>query len=150
MTFWLIDYPLFIALILLTIIDIHSLVIPNIIVLPAFAYFFIIRTVVRPFSFMEYISGLLVALGFSLILGSVLPETLLGFELIGAGDIKLLALLGFVLGLHAALPMLLIFSVVFVLVLIVGKLVDLDQLPALPMIDIAVIVAVRYSRMRRK
>lgn len=89
-------YPLVLLLLSLTVADLRYRLIPNKLIYPALIFFFVLRLFLHPLPYYQYTAGFLLG-GGSLILVSWLFARR-GKEGLGGGDIKLMALMGMVLG----------------------------------------------------
>jgi leader peptidase (prepilin peptidase)/N-methyltransferase len=93
----LIYYALIATLLAITFIDIDHQIIPDVITLPGIIIFFAASFVLRQITFVESILGILVG-GGSLFLVAWLYHLFTKKEGMGGGDIKLLAMIGAVIG----------------------------------------------------
>jgi leader peptidase (prepilin peptidase) / N-methyltransferase len=92
----LLAYPLALLLLILTVADLKYRLLPNKLLYPALLFFFVLRLFLHPLPYFQYAAGFLLG-GGSLLLVSWL-FALRGKDGLGGGDIKLMALMGMVLG----------------------------------------------------
>ncbi|MDF2939101.1 MAG: prepilin signal peptidase PulO-like peptidase, partial [Paenibacillaceae bacterium] len=117
-------YPLVALLIILTAADLNYRLIPNKIIYPALLFFFVLRLLIHPLPYYSYGLGLLLGGGGLLVVSWFFA--LRGKDAMGGGDVKLMALMGLIMG--AKLVFICIFlsallgSVVGSLLLLGGKL----------------------------
>lgn len=93
---WIIAYPLVSVLIILTVSDLKYRLLPNKIVYPALIAFGLLRLFIHPLPYYQYALGLL--LGGGSLLAVTLMAHLQGKPGMGGGDIKLMALMGLIMG----------------------------------------------------
>jgi prepilin signal peptidase PulO-like enzyme (type II secretory pathway) len=120
MEFLLIILPLIALLAGLTMHELRTDLIPNVITLPAAIYFLVVRLFVASVPWWQYLVGSLAMLAFCCILQLAIIFT---FEVegIGGGAIKLLAVVGSALGINLAIQVSVTLMVLAIIALSIGR-----------------------------
>jgi leader peptidase (prepilin peptidase)/N-methyltransferase len=153
-TYWIGDtrelwiaYLFFSILIILSVSDLKYRLLPNTIIVPAMALFVLLRLWIHDLPYWEYMAGFVV--GGGILLAVSYMSVRLGKPAMGGGDIKMMALLGVVLGLKLILLTLALSALlgcIFGLILVgIGKITRKTFIPFGPFIAIAGIVAMIFG-----
>lgn len=126
-------------LVAITISDLHTKLIPNKIIFPGMAIFLILRWFAHPLPYTDYLLGFLIGGGIFYLVAIISRGGM------GGGDIKLLAMIGLVLGWQHTLMTILLSSVIGVVIsgilLLFGKIKRKEPIPFGPYIALAAVVA---------
>jgi leader peptidase (prepilin peptidase) / N-methyltransferase len=96
---WIVAYTLLSLLVILTVSDLKYRLLPNKLIYPAFICFLFLRLLVsHPLPLYEYAIGFALGSGLLAVVAGVFEFMMPGKQAMGGGDIKLMALLGLVLG----------------------------------------------------
>lgn len=131
-------------LIAITISDLHTKLIPNKITYPGIVFFMVLRLFIHPLPYLDYVLGCLVGGGLMYLIAIVSRGGM------GGGDIKLFALIGFVLGWKLTLLTIMLSSVFGLLIsailMIFGIIKRKEPIPFGPFIALAAIVTYFYGQ----
>lgn len=126
-------------LVSITISDLHTKLIPNKIIFPGMIVFLILRIFTHPLPYTDYLIGFLVGGGIFYFIAIISRGGM------GGGDIKLLAMIGLVLGWQLTLVTILLSSVIGVvfsgILLLLGKIKRKEPIPFGPYIALAAVIA---------
>lgn len=143
-----IAYPLVSIVVVLTVSDLNYRLLPNRIIYPGFLVFAVLRLLIHPLPVWEYALGFLVGGGVLMLVSWV--SVLLGKPAMGGGDIKMMALMGLVMG--AKLVLLCLFlsalfgSIAGLAMIASGKLTRRSFIPYGPFIAIGGLVSYFYGQ----
>ncbi len=125
-------------LVAITISDLHTKLIPNKIIFPSMIFFLILRWFTNPLPYTDYLIGFLVGGGIFYMIAIASKGGM------GGGDIKLLAMIGLVLGWKLTLITIMLSSLIGLLfsgiLLIQGKIKRREPVPFGPYISLAAII----------
>ncbi|WP_127587844.1 prepilin peptidase [Paenibacillus koleovorans] len=142
-----IAYPLASVLLILTVSDLKYMLLPNKIIYPAMLLFVALRLVVHPLPLWQYALGFL--LGGGILFGVSYMAILLRKPPMGFGDIRLMALIGLVMGVKLVLLCIflsaLLGSLIGLSLIASGKLSRKSPMPYGPFIAVAGLVAFCYG-----
>ncbi|MDF2814244.1 MAG: prepilin peptidase [Paenibacillus sp.] len=143
----LIAYPLVSVLLILTVSDLKYMLLPNRIIYPAMLLFTVLRVFIHPLPLWHYALAFL--LGGGILISVSYVSTLLGKPAMGFGDIRLMALVGLVMGIKLVLLCIflsaLLGSVIGLALIGSGKLTRRTPIPYGPFIAVACLVSLCYG-----
>lgn len=101
---WIIALPFVAALIIVAQIDIQHMVIPDLITLPGIAVAAALRLLIHTLPYWNYVTAALFGSGLFYLAAFLIICAVTNNDAIGGGNIKLLVLTGFVLGIKLTIP----------------------------------------------
>ncbi len=127
----LVFIPLVVLLVGLSVFEMKTTIIPDVVIFPATLYFLAVRIIIGPNPWWHYPVALLGLLLF-FILCAALPEMLGGKEWLGGGAIKMTACVGLAFGMVQAVHVGLIFLALLLLCMVLLRLTRISTLPTSP------------------
>lgn len=133
----------FSILIAITISDLHTMLIPNKITYPAILFFMIFRLLIHPLPYLDYVLGGVLGGGLMYLIARISHGGM------GGGDVKLFALIGFVLGWKLTLLTIMLSSVIGLFIsgmlMIFGLIKRKEPIPFGPFISLSAIITYFYG-----